>query len=644
MQYGFVTATLTAELASDLAARRTRAAADIVRLTSLATCGHPGGSLSTLDALLVIYGCANIHPGNVHDDARDRVVVSHGHISPAVYGVLGSFGFFDIHEAYRGFRRVGSVFGGHVENVVPGVEWNTGNLGQGLSAGAGFAMAARIHKRPGTTFVLMGDGEQQKGQIAEARRFAAKYELNNLVALIDVNRLQIGGKTDDIMPLNLGPDWAADGWNVIDVDGHDHAAIYAALREATTGTAANPARPTVLLLNTIMGKGIPFIEGDHNYHGKALSDEQAARAFEALGVPNDLAELRALRASGSSTLHHHAHVNRDVRLDLGTPRTYGPEVKTDCRSAYGQALLDLANANADDPAAWPIVGISCDLEGSVKMDGFHKRTPDRFIEVGIAEHHAAVLTGALSKEKIIPFYSTFGMFAVAEGYNQQRLNDQNLAAPRVVVTHCGLDVGEDGPTHQAIDYVSLTRNLFGWETYCPADPNETDRIVRFVAGRYAPSLVAMGRSKMATVCDRQGRPCFGEGYTFEPGRWVTIRPGDDAVVFAFGAMVARAVEASDALAREGFGLRVVNASSLKPADSATVERCAREVGRLLTYEDHNVNTGLGSIVAGIVADAGVAVKLKRLGVTRYATSGAPDDLFAEQGLAPADLATAARAL
>lgn len=642
MSWGFDSEALTAEQLASLDAIRSKAAADIIRLTTLAGSGHPGGSLSTLDALLVLYACGALDPADPVAADRDRVVISHGHISPGVYATLGAFGYFDMREAFGGFRRAGSVFGGHIEACVPGIEWNTGNLGQGLSAGAGFAMAARVKGASHRVFVGMGDGEQQKGQITEARRFAVKFGLANLIAFVDVNGLQIGGATADIMPFDLEASWRADGWNVLVVDGHDHQALYRAFRAAVKGSAGDPARPTVLLLTTVMGKGIPFIENLAKYHGQALSDAQAAQAFAHLGQPDDLAELRAFRASHD--VHGRPHtipVDRDVRLDPGTPRTYAADVVTDCRSAYGAALNDLAKANlAED--RWPIVGISCDLEGSVKMNDFHATVPDRFLEVGISEHHAAVLAGAMSREGIVPFYSTFGMFAVAEGYNQQRLNDQNAAAPRVVVTHCGLDVGEDGPTHQAIDYVGLFRNLFGWEVYSPADPNETDRIVRHVAGQHVPACVAMGRSKLPVITDLEGQPALAGA--FVPGRWTTVRPGNDAVVFAMGCMVYRAVQASDTLRAEGFGLRVVNASSLQPFDRDAILTAARETGHVLTYEDHNPATGLGAIVATTLADAGLSVALRRMGVSRYGTSGVPDDLFAEQGLAPSDVASAARSL
>lgn len=648
MRSGFDAPSLADDVVSNLQEARARIAADVIRLTALAGSGHPGGSLSTIDALLLLYTCGAFDPSAPRAEDRDRLIVSHGHISPGVYGTLAEVGYFDIEEAYVGFRRAGSVFGGHIEQVVPGIEWNTGNLGQGLSAGAGFALANRLHGRSARTFVGMGDGEQQKGQVGEARRFAAKFGLNDLIAFIDVNGLQIGGKTDDIMPMQLAAQWRADGWNVLEVDGHDFQAMYRAFRMALRHEAGDEDAPTCLLLHTVMGKGISEIEDDHNYHGKALTAEMAARAFAELGAEDNLAALAQLRAERTCARPHDVPVDTAISVDVGAPRTYEAGLVTDCRSAYGAALADLGEQNntAEARAAgrWPIVGISCDLEGSVKMNAFHKAHPDHFIEAGIAEHNAATLAGALSVDKVVPFFSTFGMFALVESYNQQRLNDQNHANPKVVVTHCGMDVGEDGPTHQCIDYVSLLSNPFGFEVFVPADANECDRIVRNVAGRYAPVAVAMGRSKLPTIGTRDGAPALGGDHTFTPGVWTELRPGDDAVVFAFGPMVYRAVEASDALHAEGFGLRVINASSLKPYDADCIERCAREVGVLLTYEDHNVNTGLGQIVAATLGDRGVAARLKRLGVSRYGTSGKPNDLFAQAGLAPSDLVSAARAL
>lgn len=640
MTYGFDAPELSKEQLQQLTERRAQAAANALTLVTLANSGHPGGSLSSLDALMTIYATANLDGQHPTDPDRDRVVVSHGHISPGVYATLADAGYFDIHDAFDGFRRAGSAFGGHIEKEVPGVEWNTGNLGQGLSAGCGFAIAGRAKGQNFNVFVGMGDGEQQKGQLSEARRFAAHHQLSNLIAFVDVNNLQIGGDTSAIQHLDLPAIWDADGWNVLEVDGHHFAELYQAFRSAVRKETKNPDAPTVLLLQTTMGKGVSFIEDQAKYHGQALTVEQLRDAYKELGVADQYDEILAHR-NAAEIPHVVFQRDRDVQLNLGQARTYPVDQKTDCRSAYGNALEDLAKANLNNPHAWPILGISCDLEGSVKMQGFHKTVPDQFIEVGISEHHAAVLAGAASILNTVPFFSTFGMFAVVEAYNQQRLNDQNAAAPRVVVTHCGVDVGEDGPTHQCIDYVSIAQNLFGFELFSPADPNETDRIIRYVAGHHVPSIVAMGRSKLPTLATREGEPALAN--EFVPGKWQELRPGDDAVVFAFGTMVHRAVEVSDTLKKEGIGLRVMNASSLKPYDRNAIIEAAKQVGVLFTYEDHNVHTGLGAIVAGVLGDEGIAARLTRLGVSHYSTSGKPDNLFAALGLAPQDLANAVRA-
>lgn len=639
MSTGFDAPELSDELLEQLTERRAQAAANALTLVTLANSGHPGGSLSSLDALMLIYQCANLDGDNPTDFDRDRVVVSHGHISPGVYATLSDAGYFDIEDAFDGFRRCGSAYGGHIEKEVSGVEWNTGNLGQGLSAGAGFAIAGRTRNQDFNVFVGMGDGEQQKGQLSEARRFAAHFNLSNLIAFVDVNGLQIGGKTEDIQDQDHAAVWEADGWNVLEADGHDFAQLYEVFRAAVRRETKNPDAPTVLLLRTVMGKGVSFIEDLAAYHGQALTVDQLRDAYKELVVEDNYDTILTHREE--ATLPEAVFErDREVNLILGDPITYPAGEVTDCRSAYGAALEDLAKRNVDREESWPLLGISCDLEGSVKMQGFRKLSGNRFIEAGISEHNAAVVAGAASTLNTVPFFSTFGMFGIVETYNQQRLNDQNEAAPRVVVTHCGLDVGEDGPTHQCIDYVAIAHNLFGFELYAPADANETDRIVRYVAGNHQPSMVTMGRSKLPTISTPDGKPALAQ--EFVPGKWQILREGDDAVVFAFGTMVYRAVAVSDALKEEGIGLRVVNASSLKPFDREAIIDAARIVGTLFTYEDHNVHTGLGSIVAGVLGDEGIGARLTRLGVSHYATSGKPDALFAAQGIAPEDLAKAVK--
>ncbi|MCI5145264.1 MAG: transketolase, partial [Candidatus Electrothrix sp. AR3] len=245
---------LTAEEIETLKAMRTRCARRILLSTSLAASGHPGGSLSSLDMLLVAYGMINHDPKNPRMAERDRMVESIGHISPGVYSVLAENDYFSEDDFLAGFRRTGSGFPGHVESIVPGVEWDTGNLGQGLSTAVGMAQAFKTKGMSNRVFCLMGDGEQQKGQISEAIRHAVKYKLDNLTVLIDRNRLQICGSTEDIMPQCMQKLYGALGFNTEYLeDGHDYQAIYQALRESYNNISGVP---TVIIANTVMSKGI----------------------------------------------------------------------------------------------------------------------------------------------------------------------------------------------------------------------------------------------------------------------------------------------------------------------------------------------------------------------------------------------------
>jgi transketolase len=224
-------------------------------MVSLADSGHPAGSLSSTEMYLAVYGVADLTPKNCSDVDRDYVSISHGHTSPGAYAALAEWGFFSSMDAVAHFRQCGSPFQGHVERDVPGIDWGSGNLGQGLSAGVGFALAQKARKNGRRTYVLMGDGGQTKGQSAEARRIAVKENLTNLTALVDWNNIQISGTLESVMPADIPALWRADGWNVLECDGHSFRELYAALRLGTSGD-----RPTVILCRTVMGRGVSFME------------------------------------------------------------------------------------------------------------------------------------------------------------------------------------------------------------------------------------------------------------------------------------------------------------------------------------------------------------------------------------------------
>jgi transketolase len=605
----------------------------IIVSTTLAGSGHPGGSMSSLHLLLMLYSTLKQRPQEPSWEGRDRLLVSMGHVSPGVYGVLTEFGYVKEEDVFLEFRQFGSAFAGHVEHCVPGVEWNTGNLGQGLSAGTGMALALKLAKLPARVAVLMGDGEQQKGQIAEARRFAVKYELNNLFGIVDRNRLQIGGDTDLVMPQKISAEYFAAQWNVLPVeDGHDFEEVFQALRRIYRQDVGDPRRPSIIVARTVMGRGVSFMENQAKYHGSTLKDAEAAKALDELGLDNPIPALREKREQKRIFSAAYCSPLAYPNILPGEPRTYALGTALDNRSAYGNALQDLAALNNLSGQCPKILGFSCDLEGSVKMNGFHRVSPDAFFEAGIQEHHAATCAGAASKEGLVAFFSTFGVFGVSETYNQHRLNDINQAQLKLVCTHLGLDVGEDGQTHQCIDYIGLLQNLFQFSIFLPADPNQTDRIIRYVAATPGNFFVGMGRSPVDTVTAENGEAFFAAGYQFQPGKADWIRQGEDAAILSYGTILTQAIKAHDKL-REQHGIHaaVLNFGSIKPLDEQAIVAAAK-TGLIVTAEDHHVDTGLGARVATLLASSGLPCRLQRLGVRQYGTSGKPMELYAAEGL------------
>jgi transketolase len=599
-------------------------------MTTLAASGHPGGSMSSLETYQVLYGYARLRPQEPVWPERDRVIVSHGHTSPGVYVALADAGFFDLEDAVAHFRQAGSIFEGHVERSVPGVEWSSGNLGQGLSAGVGSAIAARLTGGGWHTYVAMSDAEQMKGQVGEARRLAAKYRLCDLTVTVDLNHAQISGRTSDVMPVDVAADFAADGWGVLETDGHDASAIY----EALVAAREDSSRPFAVLAHTRIGHGVSFMEDDSEYHGRGLTADEYARAMAEIGVePAWLDRARARRAGPVATTapQHDANVTAAVP---GRPRTYTREKDTDNRSAWGGALTDIAAASPDVP----IAVFDCDLMTSVKTGEFAKLRPEGFIQCGVGEHNVATVSGAASINGVLAFWADFGVFGLDEVYNQQRLNDINGAGLKLALTHCGLDVGEDGKTHQCLDYVGALRNAFGWRVIVPADPNQTDRAVRAAALMPGCVAVAMGRSKLPVVLCEDGTPAFGEGHEFRYGAIDVVRDGGaDAVVLAMGTLAGATVDAVDMLRAEGRSVSVGVVSCPLELDDAFMER-ATHAPLLVTVEDHNVRTGLAASVAEWMALRGVATRVLRLGVDGYRSSGAARDLFAAEGLDVAGIA------
>ncbi len=602
------------------------ARAAIVQMVANAASGHPGGSCSVIDYLALIYAFIVSQTG-------EDVVVSNGHTSPAVYSILAEMGYIPRQEVIDTFRKSGSIYEGHITRHVAGVHYGTGPLGVGVSAASGMALAEDLRKSNKHVFALVGDGEAQEGQVYEMMHFVNKYKLSNYILFVDYNEVQLTDSLEKIMPINIKGIFDASGWNVIDVDGHDFAAMWDAV-----GQAYASDKPTVLIGHTIMGKGVSFMEPDGadykaTWHGIAPKPEQAEEAVNnELKVSDE--ELEALNNFRESTVQWHPKDPHSYDIDVLTPM---PEVKTgeprileagtkaDCRGAYGNALLDLAKLNDN------VLASTADLGGSVKTAVMGKEFPERHIEVGIAEQHMVSLAGGLSLSGFIPFCSTFGAFMTSRAKDQARVNDINRCNAKMVATHCGLSVGEDGPTHQAIDDIGSFLGLLNTQVLEPADANQCDRIIRFIASHYGNFYVRMGRHKYEVILKEDGTVFYDENYKFEYGKADLIREGSDVTVIAAGSMVPIAVNVADEMKGK---VEVLAVNSIKALDKEAIKASLEKTGKVITLEDHNPYNGYGSQVSALLAEEAINAKIKHLGVTEYQLSGDAMELYEIAGIGP----------
>ena len=593
---------------------------DILKMTTIAGSGHPAGSMSSIDLYLALFSFAKISPSNYDDPRRDRIIVSHGHTSPALYSCLARLGFVDLESVLLGFRKLTSPFEGHVERNIPGAEWSSGNLGQGLSAGCGFALASRMTRSDFNTYVVMSDAEQAKGQVAEARRFARKYNLNELTVIIDYNHFQISGRIEKVMPVNIKGNYLADGWQVLEVDGHNFSMLRRALRQARRDTA----NPYVIIAQTTMGHGVSFMENTEVYHGKAVSREESKKALKELGVEDDIDDLMTRKSSKKSA----GFVCKQIPLPavkIGTPHIYDDKIHP--REAFGNVLTDIARLNPNASMAV----FDCDLADSVRISDFARVRPDGFFECGVSEHTTATIVGAASINGVLSIWADFGVFALDEVYNQLRLNDINETNVKIIATHIGYNVGPDGKTHHCIDYIGLLRNLFGFSLIIPCDPNQTDHVTRYVLSQSGNHVIGLSRTKLPVIKTEDGRIFFDENYNYTYAKIDLIREGSDCTVFTFGPMLNKAIQAWETLKAKGISVRIYNISSPLGIEREIIAEAAG-TRLIITYEDHIIASGLGSIIGQVIAEDRLTTDFVKIGIEHFGGSDNEEVLYKEYSL------------
>jgi transketolase len=588
---------------------------DSVRCAAAAKSGHPTSGMSAADLMAVLLAKHLRYDFDAPDAAaNDRLVFSKGHASTLLYAMFRAAGAISDEELLT-YRQFGSMLEGHPTPLIPWVDVATGSLGQGLPIGIGMAIAGKyLDRLPYRVWVLCGDSETAEGSIWEAFEHAWHYELDNLTAIFDVNRLGQRGPTMDEWQLDHYRARAeAFGWHAIEIDGHDVEAIDAAYSEAASTSA-----PTVVIAKTIKGKGVKAVENQEGWHGKPLDDPEAA--IEELGGPRNITVSVAKPAGGEP------HGFESGPLEL--PRyEVGSEVAT--RKAYGEALAALGSARGD------VVAVDGEVSNSTFAEIFKAAHPDRFFEMYISEQQMAAAAVGLQARGYRVFASSFAAFH-SRAYDFIRMAAISRARLCLSGSHAGISIGEDGPSQMALEDIASLRAVHGSTVLHPCDGNQTAKLVAAMADLDGISYIRTLRPNTAVV--------YGPDEEFPIGGSRVLREGDDVTLVGCGITVHEALEAAEALAGEGVAARVIDCYSLKPIDGGTLAAAASETGRIVTVEDHWPEGGLGEAVLGALAERGVGARVSRLAVTDMPRSGKPDELLAAYGIDAVAIANAARAL
>jgi transketolase len=605
----------TAGLASELRLRSVRYRKRLLQTIVAAGAGHTGGDLSCLDILTVLYGgILRVSPETAADPDRDRFVMSKGHSVEALYVVLSDRGFFPPGDLAT-VGRYGSHYVGHPTRHVRGIEQNTGALGHGLAFGVGTALAARLAGRSYRTVVLVGDGELAEGSNWEASLAAAHHRLENLVVVLDRNELQITGGTESVCALEpLGDKLRAFGYAVREVDGHDHAALLEVFRAAPF----EPGRPSLVLARTRKGRGISFMEGEVRWHHRVPEPEELARAMEELE-----AEERRLGAEPEESLFTPppARTGRtdDHGLKMGRPN----------QDVFSETLLELARADPE------VVVVTSDSRGSGKLSGFAEALPERIVEVGIAEQTLVGVAAGLASGGRKPFAVSPACFLTARALEQIKNDVAYSAQPvRLVGISAGVSYGALGSTHHSTHDLAALRAIPGVTIVVPADNHEARAAALAAHASSGPVYVRIGKRPVPDL----------PGAAFELGLGRLVRDGKDLTFVASGETVWIAHAAAERLAREGLDCRVVSLHTLRPFDAGAVRAAAR-TGAIVTVEEHSVSGGLGEACAAVLAEAGLCVPLRRVGLPDEETvPGSQAAILEHYGISPEGLADAAREL
>jgi transketolase len=576
--------------------------------TTAAGSGHPSSSCSAADLVAALFfGHMRYDPKNPRHPNNDRFVLSKGHAAPVLYAAWAEAGLFPTSELLK-LRTLDHDLEGHPTPRLPFVDVATGSLGQGLSVGVGMALSARLDRLDFRTYVLLGDGESAEGSVWEAASMAGIHKLDNLIAIVDVNRLGQSQPTPFGHALEVyAKRFGAFGWRTLAVDGHDINDILRAL-----GTIGDGDRPLAIIARTLKGAGISWIEDKEAWHGKPLSKDEAGRAVAEL-------EPKARAAQGVSIPQP-----SDLPLPKNEPPGSYPPLnykrgdKVATREAYGKALARMGEADAR------IVALDGDTRNSTYSEKFLKKFPDRFFECFIAEQNMVGMGTGFGARGKVPFASTFAAF-FTRAHDQIRMAGHSMANLKLAGSHAGVSIGEDGGSQMGLEDLAMMRAVAGSVVLYPSDAVSTEKLAEQMARTRGIAFMRTSRPKTPVIYDNEE--------AFPIGGAKIVKQAADArmTVVAAGVTLFEALKASDQLASEGIAITVIDAYSVKPLAREMILAEARKTAdTVITVEDHYPEGGLGDAVAGELSRDGI--KVHKLAVYDLPRSGKPEELLARYGI------------
>jgi transketolase len=576
--------------------------------TTAAGSGHPTSCCSAADVVAALFfGHMRYDAKNPHYHNNDRFILSKGHAAPLLYAAWAETGFFPVAELLK-LRQFGCDLEGHPTPRLPFVDVATGSLGQGLSVGAGMALAARLDHLDYNTYVLLGDGEIAEGSVWEAASFAGIYKLNNLIAIVDANRL--GQSQATAFGHDIGvyaKRFEAFGWRVEVVDGHDIEEI----SEVLSGVGLND-QPLCIIAKTYKGAGVSFLQDKDGWHGKPLNKDEAAKA---------ISELQPSAKSGIGVAipaPNQLPAPNNVAPASYPPISYKPGDLVATREAYGNALARIGEVDQR------IVAMDGDTKNSTYAEKFMKKFPARFTECFIAEQNmVGVATGFGARGKL-PFASTFACF-FTRAYDQIRVAGISQVNLKIVGSHVGVSIGEDGPTQMGLEDLAMMRAIVGSTVLYPSDAVSTEKLVEQMAQKKGICFLRTSRPKTPVIYNND------EQFPIGGAKVVRQNAGDKVTVVAAGVTLHEALKAADALKAEGIGITVIDAYSIKPLARDVIKAAAQKTGNtIITVEDHYLEGGLGDAIAGELSVDGI--KVHKLAVTALPRSGKAAELLAHFGI------------